>query len=70
MSREKEIDRELSVRVVIGEPENTTDLLCKYGTYNVQSNNGTQNEFPQIAQGLPEAQSNVKFDKGDVNAQG
>lgn len=36
-----------------GEPEDVSDLINKYGTYNVQSTNDTENLFPAIMQGLP-----------------
>ncbi len=32
------------------------DVSAKYGEYEVQATNGTENIYPQIAQGLPEAE--------------
>ena len=35
-----------------GQPDSSDDVINKYGTYEVQRTNGTENDFPQIAQGL------------------
>lgn len=35
-----------------GQPDSHDDVINKYGTYEVQRTNGTENDFPQIAQGL------------------
>ena len=40
-----------------GQPDGVDDIINKYGTYEVQANNGTENDFPQIAQGLPRAEA-------------
>ena len=34
-----------------GWPEGKDDVINKYGTYQVQATSGTENDFPQIAQG-------------------
>lgn len=34
------------------QPENATEQLNRYGTYNIQPTNNTDNTFPAIAQGL------------------
>jgi len=34
--------------------ENSFDMVNKYGTYNIQPTNDTDNTFPAIAQGLAE----------------
>ena len=33
-------------------PDSKDDVINKYGTYEVQRTNGTENDYPQIAQGL------------------
>ncbi|MBE6762259.1 MAG: hypothetical protein E7551_08245 [Ruminococcaceae bacterium] len=38
---------------VHGQPKNAFELINKYGTYNIQPTNDSDNEFPKIAQGLP-----------------
>ena len=35
-----------------GQPDSKDDVINKHGEYEVQANNGTENDFPQIAQGL------------------
>lgn len=37
---------------VMGQPETCDELLHKYGTYNIQPTDDSDNEFPQISQGL------------------
>ena len=34
-------------------PETAGEMVNKYGTYEIQPTNDTDNEFPTIAQGLP-----------------
>ena len=36
-----------------GQPEDVSDLLNKYGTYNIQPTNEQENSFPAIMQALP-----------------
>lgn len=36
-----------------GQPEDVSDLLNKYGTYNIQPTNEQENLFPAIMQALP-----------------
>lgn len=35
-----------------GQPDGPTDVINKYGTYNIQPTAGQENEYPQIGQGL------------------
>ncbi|MGN0173171.1 MAG: hypothetical protein ACI39F_01920 [Acutalibacteraceae bacterium] len=51
--KEKEINTELSVTAILGEPENAFEMVNKYGTYEIQPTSDTDNEFPAIAQGNP-----------------
>lgn len=37
-----------------GWPDGPDDVINKHGEYEVQANNGTENDYPQIAQGLAE----------------
>ena len=48
---------------VMGQPETCDELLHKYGTYEIQPTDDSDNEFPEIAQGLPEIEKNKKIDK-------
>ena len=36
-----------------GQPEDTFEMINKYGTYNIQPTNEQENPFPAIAQALP-----------------
>ena len=36
-----------------GQPEDSFELINKYGTYNIQPTNEQENPFPAIAQALP-----------------
>ena len=38
---------------VYGQPQNVFELINKYGTYNIQPTDDSDNNFPKIAQGLP-----------------
>ncbi|MEE1002269.1 MAG: hypothetical protein U0L17_00795 [Acutalibacteraceae bacterium] len=46
-----EINMEMSVTAIAGEPETAFDMVNKYGTYEIQPTADTDNEFPAIAQG-------------------
>ena len=46
---------------VMGEPEDSFDMVNKYGTYNIQPTSQTENSFPHIAQGLPKKRKTVDF---------
>ena len=37
---------------VPGRPDGQDDMINKYGTYNIQPTGDTENDYPQIAQGL------------------
>ncbi len=39
---------------VQGQPNNSFELINKYGTYNIQPTNDSDNEYPAIAQGISE----------------
>ena len=38
-----------------GMPDGPTDVINKYGTYNIQPTAGQEHQYPQIAQGLSRA---------------
>ena len=40
-----------------GRPDGEDDVINKYGTYEVQRNNGEENQYPMIAQGLSRAEA-------------
>ena len=39
-----------------GQPDSKDDVINKYGTYEVQATCGTENDYPQIAQGMAKQQ--------------
>lgn len=52
--KDKKIIMDISSTPVFGQPEDTFDLLNKYGTYEIQPTADNENEYPKISQGLPE----------------
>lgn len=54
IKRGNEVNLEIAVTPVDGEPETSFDMVNKYGTYEIQPTSDTQNEWPTIAQGCPE----------------
>ncbi len=38
---------------VFGQPETCDEIINKYGTYEIQPTNDSDNAFPKISQGLP-----------------
>ena len=50
-----------------GQPESCTDLVNKYGTYNIQPTADTENTFPLICHALPESWQDMKIGKGDLD---
>lgn len=45
-----------SANSVQGQPQNAFELINKYGTYNIQPTNDSDQKYPEIAQGLPKNQ--------------
>lgn len=43
-----------------GSPETTAELLNKFGTYEIQPTADTENDFPAIAQGLPDEKKRTR----------
>lgn len=52
---------------VHGQPETCDEILHKYGTYEIQPTAESDNEFPEIAQGLAENDRKKSIDKKDTN---
>jgi len=49
-----------------GVPEDCSDIVNKYGTYNIQPTSDTENTFPLIAPGLPKQYRSMKLTKNDL----
>lgn len=45
---------------IMGQPENVSELLNKYGTYEIQPTADTENSYPTIAQGLAKKDRNIE----------
>ena len=54
MKKEKIQNPENNTVGIYGQPYTVSELIHKYGTYEIQPTGETDNEFPTIAQGLPE----------------
>lgn len=60
MKKEKRINTQISSKNISGVPETSFDVVNKYGTYEIQPTADTDNDYPQIAQGLPRKNRNDK----------
>lgn len=49
--KKKNVDIEISANAVVGQPENVFELINKYGTYEIQPTDDSDNKFPTISQG-------------------
>ena len=49
---DKKIKKEKIPMTVFGQPDTAFELINKYGTYNIQPTNDSDNEYPAIAQGI------------------
>ena len=49
-----------------GQPEDTFDLINKYGTYNIQPTNEQENPFPAVMQALPTQWRGHRVEKEDL----
>ena len=53
-----------SANSYITEPEDSFEMVNKYGTYEIQPTNSTENSFPKIAQGLAKEENREVKKKG------
>ena len=53
---------ELAAEAIVGMPEDAFGMVNKYGTYNIQPTADSDNEFPEIAQGLPKAKEHKEVE--------
>ncbi|MDO4608135.1 MAG: hypothetical protein Q4B40_02960 [Clostridia bacterium] len=51
--KNKKVLKEIAATPVMGQPQTSTELINKYGTYEIQPTADSDNDFPKIAQGLP-----------------
>ena len=52
-NKKPEVDCEIASKGIGGQPETAFELINKYGTYEIQPTNDSENEYPQISQALP-----------------
>lgn len=52
MMNNKKIKSDLSNVPIISQPENVSEMLLKYGTYEIQPTAESDNFYPTIAQGI------------------
>ena len=53
MKKKTKNDAQIAVDAVQGQPENSFELINKYGTYEIQPTCDSDNKYPEIAQGYP-----------------
>ena len=66
--KKKKTDKNNTVRAAVnpsvlsetGSPETAAELLNKFGTYEIQPTADTENDFPAIAQGLPDEKKRTR----------
>ena len=61
-SRKQFETTEMAVQSIMGMPEDAFAMLHKYGTYNIQPTADSDNEFPEIAQGLPKEKTHKEVE--------
>ena len=57
-----------TARARFGQPEDVSDLINQYGTYNIQPTNEQENPFPAIMQALPTAWRDREITKDDLES--
>ncbi len=55
-----------SAEPIMGQPKSSFEMTNKYGTYNIQPTNDSENEFPEIAQGLAKSERDKKLPRSAV----
>ena len=53
MKKRKKDKKQTETESVSGQPVDAFDMVNKYGTYEIQPTQESENAFPKIAQGLP-----------------
>ena len=59
-------DQAPSASSVFGNPTDSFEMVNKYGTYNIQPTNDSDNEFPEIAQGLAKKEQGKRIPRSSV----
>ena len=51
--KERDVVTDISAEAIMSQPRDCFELINKYGTYEIQPTNDSDQDFPKIAQGLP-----------------
>ena len=62
MNKKKDNKIELAATPIVSQPLDCFEMVNKYGTYNIQPTADSDNEFPEIAQGLPKAKEHKEVE--------
>ena len=62
----KQLDDTPMMNPFFGQPEDTFELINKYGTYNIQPTNEQENRFPAIAQAMPTQWKDMEVRKEEL----
>lgn len=57
MKNKDKANLETAVTPVVSQPENSFELINKYGTYEIQPTCDSDNKYPEIAQGRPKGRT-------------
>ncbi len=60
MKNKEDNKAEISSMPIIDQPENVTEMINKYGTYEIQPTADTLNDYPAISQGLAKKDKNSR----------
>ena len=55
---------------IMGIPQDSYDMVNKYGTYNIQPTTDTENLFPLIGPEMPERWRHMSLGKDDLDSLG
>ena len=54
------MDKKNKTDAIYGQPKDAFELVNKYGTYEIQPTNDSDNEYPAIAQGMSQKSKNER----------
>lgn len=60
--KERDVVTDISAEAIMSQPRDCFELINKYGTYEIQPTNDSDQDFPKIAQGLPKAENRKVLD--------
>lgn len=60
--KERDVVTDISAEAIMSQPRDCFELINKYGTYEIQPTNDSDQDFPKIAQGLPKSENRKVLD--------